>query len=178
MRVRKGQRSAQECLVRRWAPRVFAICRARLGHASINEDLAQESLLRALARLDSLKEPDHFGPWLRSIATNVCVDWIRTKTHRPHTVSIDSTDETITATSHDIDTLDRTEITLELRQQIDLLPMDLREPILLFYYDDVTYDQIAETIGVSRATVSARLTKAREILGRKLADLVEGVRNV
>ena len=51
------------------------------------------------------------------------------------------------------------------------LPKALREVILLYYYDDVTYKQMAEMLDVSAATINARLTKARAILREKLAAL-------
>ena len=54
---------------------------------------------------------------------------------------------------------------------METLSEELREPLLLFYYDDVTYEQIGHMLGVSRATVNARLAKARSQLARRLAHL-------
>ena len=53
-------------------------------------------------------------------------------------------------------------------EQVAALPEDLREVLLLYYYQDVTYRELAETLGVSSATVNARLTKARAMLREKL----------
>src|SRR3954451_9131658 len=63
-------------LVRRWAPRVLAVCHARVGRSSA-EDLAQEALLRGLRALSTLADPEKFGPWLIGIAVRTCLDWLK-----------------------------------------------------------------------------------------------------
>ena len=55
-------------------------------------------------------------------------------------------------------------------QKIDALPDELREPLMLYYFDEITYEQIADILGVSRATVYTRLAKARRHLAKRLAD--------
>ena len=74
-----GQRTAYGELVRRWSPRVVAICHARVRNAHTAEDLAQETLLRGLRSLRTLNSPDKFGSWLRGIAVRVCLDWRKSK---------------------------------------------------------------------------------------------------
>src|SRR5438093_521652 len=85
-----GQTAAYEELVRRWSARVLACCHAKVGRAQAAEDLAQETLLRGLSALHSLDDPDKFGPWLRGIASRVCLDWLKDKERRQ--VSLGSSD--------------------------------------------------------------------------------------
>ena len=66
------------------------------------------------------------------------------------------------AASEQRDELDR------LMLQVQRLPMPYREVLMHYYYDDYTYEQLAELLGVSAATVNARLTKARQMLREKL----------
>lgn len=171
-RVLAGQASAKECLVRRWAPRVLAVCRSKVRSATIAEDLAQEALLRGLSQLDRLADPNRFAAWIRTITTNVCIDWLRVQSCRPGSVSLDAVEFSMPQSAED--SLADAEVCENLVGEVDGLPEELREPILMFYYGDVTYDEIAATLGVSRATVSARLTKARSILAKRLAYVVEG----
>src|SRR5215217_6243253 len=74
--VLAGMTAAYGPLARRWAPRVLAVCHARVGRAAA-EDLAQEALLRGLRALPTLADPDKFGPWLLGIAARTCLDWLK-----------------------------------------------------------------------------------------------------
>jgi RNA polymerase sigma-70 factor (ECF subfamily) len=56
-------------------------------------------------------------------------------------------------------------------QQVAAIPEDLREVVLLRYYEDLTYDEMARWLGVARATVNERLAKARALLRIRLARL-------
>jgi len=178
-RARDGQPTAREQLARRYAPRLLAVCRARIGRRDSADDLAQEALIRGLKCLDSLKEPEKLGAWLRGIAIRVCLDWLRAQSREHVSMSVlGETDES----QRDIDPgdntpapgsrIERQEQHEQLQRAIDGLSGDLREPLLLFYYDEMTYDQIAEMLGVSRATVNTRLAGARAQLARQLAHLM------
>jgi RNA polymerase sigma-70 factor, ECF subfamily len=178
-RACEGERTAQEQLVRRYAPRLLAVCRARIGRHEAVEDLAQEALLRGLTRLESLEDPLKLGAWLRGIAVRVCQDWLRGRTRRQIPLSAmngESTTDGMCQLADDSlphpQQIERQEQCDDLLRAIDALPDELREPLLLFYYDEITYDQIAAMLGVSRATVNARLARARGQLARRLAHLM------
>src|SRR5215212_7178237 len=159
-----GQPSAYETLVRRWTPRVVGTCHARVGRAAAAEDLAQETLLRGLRALPTLAEPDKFGPWLCGIASRVCLDWLKSAQARQ--VSLDATCDGQPGAwvAQQGDSPDeaacRADDKRALLAEVDSLPESYREVILLYYYDDVTYQDVATLLGVSAATVNARLTKA------------------
>lgn len=178
-RARRGQLSAREQLVRRWSPRMLAVCRARVGCRDAAEDLTQETLLRGLAGLEKLSDPEKLGAWLRGIAVRVCLDWIRARTRRqvPFSSIGPSPSDDVEFGPRDeapplTEAIENQEQSQMLLAEIDALPTEIREPLLLFYYDEITYDQIAAILGVSRATVNARLARARSQLARRLAHLV------
>jgi RNA polymerase sigma factor (sigma-70 family) len=158
---------AYEQLVRRWAARVTAVCHARVGRADVAEDLAQETMLRGMQSLASLSDPEKFGPWLRGIATRTCLDWLKSK-QRTET-SLEALPEA------DPPALDSPDRVVDCREQIDRLmaeverlPEAYREVLMLYYYEDQTYEELAELLGVSAATVNARLTKARMMLRQRV----------
>jgi RNA polymerase sigma factor (sigma-70 family) len=169
-----GETAAYGELARRWFARILAFCRARVfcGSSQDAEDLAQDVLLRAYANLASLSEPEQFGPWLRGIAANACADWGRGRKRRQHAFGRREwqMDLTSLATSNRESPADDDERTIVMRQ-IDTIPEDLREVILLRYYDNLTYDEMAQWLGVARATVNERLAKARALLRIRLAKL-------
>ena len=163
--ARAGQTSAYEVLVRRWSARLVAYIRAKVRCCDAAEDLAQDCFLKAFRRLPSLANPEKFGAWLLSIGHNAAVDWLKSKKR----MEVQLTDMGVEAVHPGVmssiglpdESLARIEESQRLRQAIDELPGPLREVLLIYYYDGVTYREIANMLGVSAATVNARLTKAR-----------------
>jgi|SRR5437660_9589608 len=172
-----GRSQAYEELVRRWAGRITAMCHAKVGRAPEAEDLAQEALLRGFRSLSSLAEPEKFGSWLCGIAVHACLDWLKSKerTQIPFSVlSRDHDAEGFLGGRSDADccALDREEELSQLMAEVEALPEDYREVVMLYYYEDVTYRDLAQLLGVSAATINARLTKARAMLRDRLSKKV------
>ena len=169
----QGQRTACDDLVRRWSARLLAFCHARVGNHHAAEDLAQESLLRGLRGLRTLKSPEQFGTWLCGIALRVCLDWRKAKqsSQVPFTV-VDASGrlEDLATTAQDaaVASVDQMDDMRRLLEEVESLSEQHREILMLYYYQDVTYRELAEMLGVSAATVNARLTQARAILRERL----------
>lgn len=151
-----------------WYRRVYALCQSRLRIAADAEDATQETFLRGYSQLGELRDSKAFGGWLRTIASNVCVDFVRRQSVRK-------------ATDADLHPIvdDNTHCTDDhnamVRKLVQELPEPLAEIVLLHYYDEMTYDQMAEWLGVARSTVNERLSKARALLRRQLTS-TEGAR--
>ena len=168
-----GRSGAYEELVRRWAARITALCHAKVGRSGMAEDLAQETLLRAYRSLRSLAEPEKFGAWLYGIALRTCMDWLKAKERSQVTFSDlgpDRRPEEFLCSQPRFNEpeLDRAEELQKLMSEVETLPEEYREVLMLFYYQEMKYRDIAEVLGVSAATVNARLTKARAILRERL----------
>ena len=167
-----GDRQAADQLVRRWSARVLAVCRSRVRHMHTAEDLAQETLLRAMRGLSTLAEPERFGPWVCGIARRVCLDWL--KDNRREEKSYDYVPVSADLRKTSSDDADHAE---QLQREIARLPEEYRETLLLYYTKDCTYQQLAELQGISAATVNMRLTKARKMLRERLTrDVTHDVR--
>jgi RNA polymerase sigma-70 factor (ECF subfamily) len=180
----QGVSGASEELARRWAARVLAFCRARVSHLHTAEDLAQEALLRGVRGLPSLAAPEKFGSWLCGIAVRVCLDWRKAKQTQQVPFSVlshDGRDDGSTAgvavvddaAAGASDEAEQAEERRRLLAEIERLPELHRETLLLYYYHDVTYRDIADMLGVSTATINARLTEARALLRRRLTPVRE-----
>lgn len=165
-----GHSAAYAELARRWAAPVLAVCHARVRCWHMAEDLAQEALLRGLQSLATLHDPERFGPWLRGIAQRACLDWLKSKQARqvPFTVLGDAAPDVAAAGETPLAQLEGAEELRGLLAKVDELDDDCREVLLLYYYQDVTYADLAAFLGVSSATVNARLTKARALLRQRL----------
>jgi RNA polymerase sigma-70 factor (ECF subfamily) len=131
--------------------------------------------LRGLRSLATLEDPARFGPWLCGIASRVCLDWLKSPQARQ--VSLDGlSDEPAEAwvaapgdSPHEAAA--RADDERRLLAEVETLPETFREVILMYYYDDVTYQDLAGVLGVSAATINARLTKARAMLRERLSGL-------
>jgi RNA polymerase sigma-70 factor (ECF subfamily) len=173
--VKGGQPAAYEELVRRWSARVLAVCHARVRSTHMAEELAQETLLRGLRSIGTLEDATKFGPWLCGIASHACLDWL--KSAQAKQVSLDSLSNGHAQARLGPDaeqpdeTASRADDERKLLAEMAALPENYREVLMLYYYDDVTYEDLAEALGVSTATVNARLTKARAMLRKRLGSL-------
>lgn len=171
-----GRTAAYEELVRRWSARILAFCHAKVRSSHAAEDLAQEALLRGFRSLASLAEPEKFGPWLRGIALRACLDWFKNKQNQQAPFSVLAggrldAEDLAEADAEMRRAEDRDEQLRQLMGEVEGLPDEYREALMMYYYEDVTYQELADALGVSAATVNARLTKARALLRQRLSRL-------
>lgn len=168
-----GRQSASEQLVRRWSGRLTGYLRSRVASPEVAEDLAQDVLLRAIESLPSLADPSRFGSWLLSIAHHAAQDWHKAKARTEvslHTQD-DAQAENGCAQTREPSPVEHCEMKEErerILREVGQLPERLREVLMIYYYDRVTYAEMAEMLNVSVATINARLTQARSELRCRL----------
>ena len=145
-------------LCERYYSAQVAVAYSVLADHQLAEDAAQEAFARALVNLRKLKDPGRFGPWLAQICRNVAIDMARARLRE------DSSGDGAPAPDNGSD-----EATLRtVRKAIDRLPGPMKEVVILRYYDNCSYEQIADVLGLSRTTVNGRLTRAKRKLAQQL----------
>jgi RNA polymerase sigma-70 factor (ECF subfamily) len=169
-----GQAEAYAELVRRWTPRVLAVCHARVRRADAAEDLAQEALLRGYRALGTLSQPERFGAWLHGIALRACLDWLKARERSTVPFSAlgngcDPDGFPHPRDGNEVPALDRDDERRRLLAEVEALPPDCRTVVMLYYYQNATYRELAELLGVSTATINARLSRARALLRARLS---------
>jgi RNA polymerase sigma-70 factor (ECF subfamily) len=175
--VLAGRTEAYTDLVQRWAGRVTALCHARVGRPDVAEDLAQEALVRGFEELRSLADPERFGPWLAGIAANTCRDWLKKRQNAqiPFSALPDFDPDGAAAPNGEAPAaVAQADEVRRLLAAVDALPEELRTVLMLYYYEDVTYRDLAHLLDVSVATVNARLTRARALLRDRLGAVASG----
>jgi RNA polymerase sigma-70 factor (ECF subfamily) len=153
-----GDREAYAELVRRHASRVYAVCFAILRDPDESEDAAQDALLKGMTQIHSLREGSKFAVWITQIAQNQCRDYWRVQRRRLELLRKNYTDAPSApdASSRDID------------DALERLPEKYRVPLMLYYFDGQSTENVAQTLAISRAGVGTRLARARRELRRLL----------
>lgn len=152
-------------LVTEYSAVVWAVCRSRVA-ANVCEDVVQETFLRALERLESLREPSAFGPWVVQIARNQCADWGRDDARRK--AQLKKYQDETTWPARATDSPERAAAASEAASMmlglIDRLPPDTREALFLYYAQGLSVHQAAEMLGTTRAALRKRLQYGRDLL--------------
>ncbi|MBI1299159.1 sigma-70 family RNA polymerase sigma factor [bacterium] len=168
--ARAGDRKAFGQLVEAYQRPVFNLTYRMLGDAEEAADATQEAFLRAYTRLHQY-DPEHkFSTWLFSIANHHCIDRLRKR--RATVVPIDDTPLVFTLeseTPRPDEQLLAKERSKELQALLEELEPDYRTPLILRYWHEYSYQEIADTMQISLAAVKSRLFRARQ----KLADCYE-----
>jgi len=163
-----GSKRSFSRLVEAYQRPVYNLTYRMLGSPEEAEDAAQETFLRAYARLEQYDVNHKFSTWLFSIANHHCIDRLRKR--RAKYVSIDD-NPVLENLEHDSpqpeEDLLNQELAAELQALLGKLDPDYRTPLVLRYWEDCSYEEIAESMGLTVSAVKSRLFRAR----KQIADL-------
>jgi RNA polymerase sigma-70 factor (ECF subfamily) len=163
-------KAAFDALYREHYRRVYGLCRRMLGRTVDAEDATQEVFMRGYRSFGRYRSQDPFGPWINSIATNYCIDVLRGNRRVRDLFSEDAEpDEAESPLENGAAPLIRAENAESVNQAVEALPEQYRLPIVLAYYSDASYDEIAETLGVTRNHVGVLLLRGRKKLRAEIA---------
>jgi RNA polymerase sigma-70 factor (ECF subfamily) len=172
-RVRAGDGEALRLLVERYQERVFALVFGIVRDAHEVEDVAQEVFLKVYTRIDAFDERSQFYTWLYRVAVNAAKDHVKKRVRRP-AVPLDEADALPGPGEPPEAGAARSETVRSVRAAIGGLPVRYREVLTLRELEGLSYDEIAEVLGISIGTVESRLHRARARLKRKLQRTMEG----
>lgn len=164
-RVRAGDRDAWGEIYRRYAPAIFRFCRRALPTREDAEDATTEIFMKVRKNIASFDASRPFTAWLYKVASNHCWDLLRRRRVRQDLETEDS--ESLPLENPEPSQLEklRAESTSEeVRAGLAKLPDRARMALTLRYYADMSYDEIADTLGVRRAFVGVLLLRARHQL--------------
>ena len=162
--AQKPDLSIEETLTRmvgEWQLPLLRTCCAVLGSEDLAKDAVQETFLKAYRGLPSFRGECSEKTWLMRIAVNTCKDYRRTQwlRHRNQTSPIDELPEAVLPT---------TSVSRELFLTVMSLPDKYKQVVLLYHYQSMTMEEVADALRVSRPAVSRRLKKAYELLRAEL----------
>jgi RNA polymerase sigma-70 factor, ECF subfamily len=164
--ARRGGAESFGELVQRYQVSVFNVCYRVLGERREAEDMAQEAFIRAFQRLDTFDADRPFGPWIRRVAANTCLNHLDST--RPAEALLD--EERDTATDPLPETLrEQAEQVEAVRGAILGLSPRYRVVIEMRHFQELSYDEIASTLNIPVTDVKSHLFRARKLLAEKLS---------
>lgn len=158
-------------IYRRYARRVFGLCRYMLGSRESAEDAMSEVFLKLQRSIGGYDGSIPFPNWLLRVAGHQCIDALRRR-HRGRQVVVVGEAEAIEPASSEPSPLTAaisTEERAHVREAIACLPENYRAPLVLRYYGELSYDEIAQQLGLERNSVAILLFRAKQELRRRLA---------
>ena len=152
--------------------RVFGLCRQLLGAKDAAQDAAQEVFIRAHRGFAGYDPAQPFAGWVLRIASNYCIDVLRRRKTEARLFGAEA-DERAEAECADTNVLRELltdERAAEIRAAVGKLPERYRLPLVLAYYGDASYDEVAAELGITRTHVATLVFRAKQMLRRVLVE--------
>ena len=156
--AQNGDLDAFGKLAKHFYPALVSIAYATTANHHTAEDAAQETLARALKAIKTLKTAQKCGSWLRSICKNVAKDMLGRKTRQNQA-------EKFASPSREPESDDKRAMVVEAVRD---LPETDREIVTLRYYQNLSYEQISEVLGISAGAINGRVKRAKQKIATHL----------
>ena len=179
-RLASGHDAALNDLMARHAPRLFNYLLRQLQSEGDAEDAAQEAFVRVFQHRSSFDPQHRFTTWLYTIATNLARSRQRHRARHP-AISLETSgdpadgelkDRVASAHPGPAEQMEAAERAATVRRAVAQLPAELREPLILAEYEDLSHQEIGEILSCSAKAVEMRVYRARQQLRKELASLL------
>ncbi|MDR0875317.1 MAG: sigma-70 family RNA polymerase sigma factor [Clostridiales Family XIII bacterium] len=172
-----GDEAAFEQLCQKYSKSILYQAKRFISDPNEAEDAAQEAVIAIYRNISTLKDPNAFVSWMYRLTKFVCLNHVRnleSKRGRQAMVDIDDYAETL----EDERESDPAKLMVEderiktVRGIIEKLPPKQREAVILFYYEGLSYNEVAAAQGTTRSTVSTNIMKAKKKIARDLESVI------
>ena len=165
---RRGDRDAFRALYEAYKDKVYSIALHFFhGDEAAASDLSQQVFLKLIRGMAQFRGDAEFSTWLYRLVVNACLDSARSAKPRKLTESVAAVDSLDRSDSQE-HVFARDERARFVRAALSALPVKFRLPILLRYFEDLSYAEMAAAMNCSMGTVASRLNRGQKMLARKL----------
>ncbi|HNB53384.1 MAG TPA: sigma-70 family RNA polymerase sigma factor [Anaerolineales bacterium] len=168
LHIRRGETDTYGELVHRYQLSVFNVCFRLLGERRDAEDMTQEAFIRAYERLGMFDAERPFGPWIRRVAANLCLNRLNLKA-MSH-VELDEEFEEPAPHPGPEALLIAKQQAATVRAALLALPAHYRAVIELRHFQELEYDEMAKMLQLPMNTVKSHLFRARKMLAERLQN--------
>jgi RNA polymerase sigma factor (sigma-70 family) len=170
-RARAGDTLAWGDLYREYAPAIFRFCRRAMPTREDAEDATMEIFMKLRDKLSQYDQTRSFTAWLYKVAANHCWDMLRRRKLRQGKETEDVDEMPLEAPEpSQLEKLIEERTSEEVRKALDKLGVRARMALVMRYYSDMSYDEIADALGVRRAFVGVVLLRARHDLRQAIGE--------
>jgi RNA polymerase sigma factor (sigma-70 family) len=170
-RARAGDTLAWGDLYKDYAPAIFRFCRRAMPTREDAEDATMEIFMKLRDKLSQFDQTRSFTAWLYKVAANHCWDMLRRRKLRQDKETEDVDDMPLEAPeANQLEKLIEERTSEEVRKALDKLGVRARMALVMRYYSDMSYDEIADALGVRRAFVGVVLLRARHDLRQAIGE--------
>ena len=171
VRARAGDAQAWGDLYREFAPAIFRFCRRAMPTREDAEDATMEIFMKLRDKLAQYDQSRSFTAWLYKVSANHCWDMLRRRRVRQDKETEDVTELPLEAPEpNQLEKLIEERTSEEVRRALDKLRLRARMALVMRYYSDMSYDEIADALGVRRPFVGVVLLRARHELRQALGE--------
>jgi RNA polymerase sigma-70 factor (ECF subfamily) len=173
-RCLNGDQAAWETIVRLYWRKVFNVAYKFVGKHDEAEDLTQDIFLKIFKALASFDRRANFQTWIISISRNLCIDHYRSVRKERQTIAreVDAGDlQPVSSDRGPYAAAEHQDLRVLLRQALQMLPVTLRTAVVLRDLQELSYQEIAERLGLPEGTVKSRINRGRLELARQLKRL-------
>ncbi|MBI2222605.1 MAG: sigma-70 family RNA polymerase sigma factor [Acidobacteria bacterium] len=166
-----GNQGAWETIVRQHWRKVFNVAYKFVGKHDEAEDLTQDIFLKIFKALHSFDRRANFQTWIISIARNLCIDHYRSVRKERETIAREVDMADLSPASSDaspLKQLEQSDLRELLRRALDQLPETLKTAVVLRDLHELSYQEIAERLGLPEGTVKSRINRGRLELARQI----------
>ncbi len=173
-KILDGDTKAFSVLVDRYKGLVFSLAMQMLKNKEEAEEVSQDSFIKVFKKLEKFKGDSKFSTWIYRVTYNTCLDRLKSNKRMLNTVAINE------FTEHNVKTLDNALSQLEAKERkqaiqdcLQLLPADDCALLTLYYFDELSLEEIAKIIGIKANNVKVKLFRSRKKLTTILQNKLE-----
>lgn len=169
---RSGDRDAFRALYDLYKDRVYSISLYFFhGDPAVASDVTQQVFLKLMTSIRQFRGDAEFSTWLYRLVVNACMDVARSRKADP-VISDRSRMEAFAAPGSPEEDYARAQMANSVRVAVSALPPKFRIAVLLRYFEDLSYEQMAKALDCSMGTIASRLSRGHRILAERLNSMI------
>lgn len=164
IKIRKGDGALFDELVKRYEQKLLRYVNYLTGGKDIANDVVQDTFIKVYINLNSFKTDLKFSSWIYRITHNETMNRLRKYNFKMFQMDIDFVDRFVQAPENVETQLEREETSKNVTGALDSLPLKYKVPLVLYYMEDKSYDEIGDILRVSTGTVGTLINRGKKRL--------------
>ncbi|MCP2604863.1 RNA polymerase sigma factor [Candidatus Aminicenantes bacterium AH-873-B07] len=170
-KLKRGDKKAFNELIDKFQNKIFGLINLIMNDPSITEDLAQEVFLRVLKGIPYFRGDSKLSTWIYRITYNVCLAEIKKSGKSPRIIYNEKAGNFLNNLHfYNNAQINKIELEKRIRKFLDILPINYKTVLSLYYWQELTYQKIAEAMNIPVGTVKTYIHRAKKLLKQKILE--------